>query len=117
MPWKSNLEINVTSLYHQVMTSLKGCYRLTVTCCVSIVVLPHGGTSTAAAVGAGGYEGGSGPPCANGVSTVLMDNAKWVGSRSNGLGCGGTPESTNISQFRFMLYIESLYTFKYFNCK
>ena len=90
-----------------------------VTCCVSIVVLPQGGTSTAAAVGAGGggYGGGNGPPCANGVSTVLMDNAKWVGSRSNGLGCGGTPESTNISQFRFMLYIESLYTFKYFNCK
>ena len=64
-------------------------------------MLPHGGTSTAAAVGAGGggYGGGSGPPCAKGVSTVLMDNAKWVGSRSNGLGCGGTPESTNISQF------------------
>ena len=97
------------------MTSLKSCYRLTVTCCVSIVVLPHGGTSTAAAVGAGGggYEGGSGPPCANGVSTVLMDNAKWVGSRSNGLGCGGTPESTNISQFVHIhtVHIESLYTF------
>ena len=81
-------------------------------------MLPHGGTSTAAAVGAGGggYGGGSGPPCANGVSTVLMDNAKWVGSRSNGLGCGGTPESSNNSHFfGSMLCIKRLCTVQYFS--